>query len=163
MMRHPVHSHGITRWVDDQPRPRAAAPVPYTATPAEALLDTGLVLTVLGGCAALAPRWAGLLAVPGAMTLSVYVAHLWYLGWVRRLGPGPWRSATGADDTWFNLAVLVVGALLLPLLWRAVVRIGPFRAGPLEGVVRPPPCPAGRRRRRPRPRPGRLRLGRPVR
>ena len=27
-------------------------------------------------------------------------------------------------------------ALLLPLLWRAVVRIGPFRAGPLEGVVR---------------------------
>ena len=29
-----------------------------------------------------------------------------------------------------------VGALLLPLLWRAVVRIGPFRAGPLEGVVR---------------------------
>ena len=26
MMRHPVHSHGITRWVDDQPRPRAAAP-----------------------------------------------------------------------------------------------------------------------------------------
>lgn len=32
--------------------------------------------------------------------------------------------------------MLVVGALLLPLLWRAVVRIGPFRAGPLEGVVR---------------------------
>ena len=26
MMRHPVHSHGITRWVDDQPRPRAATP-----------------------------------------------------------------------------------------------------------------------------------------
>lgn len=113
-----------------------AAPVPYTATPAEALLDTGLVLTVLGACAALAPRRAGLLAVPGAMTLSVYVAHLWYLGWVRGLGPGPWRSATGTDDTWFNLAVLVAGALLLPPLWRAVVRVGPFRAGPLEGVIR---------------------------
>ena len=26
MMRHPVQAHGITRWVDDQPRPRAAAP-----------------------------------------------------------------------------------------------------------------------------------------
>ncbi|MFE8935073.1 hypothetical protein [Micrococcus luteus] len=113
-----------------------AAPEPSTATPAEALLVTGLVLAVLGGCAALAPPRAGLLAVPGAMTLSVYVAHVWYLGWVRRLGPGPWRSDTGAVDTWFNLAVLVAGALLLPLLWRAVVRIGPFRAGPLEGVVR---------------------------
>ena len=32
--------------------------------------------------------------------------------------------------------MLVAGALLLPLLWRAVVRVGPFRAGPLEGVVR---------------------------
>ncbi|SHL47222.1 hypothetical protein SAMN04487849_103200 [Micrococcus luteus] len=113
-----------------------AAPAPSAATPAEALLVTGLVLTVLGGCAALAPPRAGLLAVPGAMTLSVYAAHLWYLGWVRRLGPGPWRSDTGTVDTWFNLAVLVAGALLLPPLWRAVVRIGPFRAGPLEGVVR---------------------------
>ncbi|MFL0425833.1 hypothetical protein ACH0AC_08640 [Micrococcus luteus] len=123
-----------------------AAPAPSTATPAEALLVTGLVLTVLGACAALAPRRAGLLAVPGAMTLSVYVAHLWYLGWVRRLGPGPWRSDTGAVDTWFNLAVLVAGALLLPLLWRAVVRVGPFRAGPLEGVVRLLTAPFGRGR-----------------
>lgn len=117
-----------------------AAPAPAAATPAEApaeaLLVTGLVLAALGGCAALTPPRAGLLAVPGAMTLSVYVAHLWYLGWVRRLGPGPWRSDTGAVDTWFTLAVLVAGALLLPLLWRAVVRVGPFRAGPLEGVVR---------------------------
>lgn len=113
-----------------------AAPEPSTATPAEALLVTGLVLAVLGGCAALAPPRAGLLAVPGAMTLSVYVAHLWYLGWVRRLGPGPWRSDTGAVDTWFNVTVLVAGALLLPLLWRVIVQLGPFRAGPLEGVVR---------------------------
>ena len=26
MMRHPVQAHGITRWVDDQPRPRATTP-----------------------------------------------------------------------------------------------------------------------------------------
>lgn len=123
-----------------------AAPVPSTATPAEALLDTGLVLTVLGACAALAPRRCALLAVPGAMTLSVYVAHLWYLGWVLRLGPGPWRSATGTDDTWFNVTVLIAGSLLLPLLWRAIVQLGPFRAGPLEGVVRLLTAPFGRGR-----------------
>ncbi|WP_409480485.1 hypothetical protein [Micrococcus luteus] len=123
-----------------------AAPVPYTATPAEALLDTGLVLTVLGACAALMPRRCALLAVPGAMTLSVYVAHLWYLGWVLRLGPGPWRSATGTDDTWFNVTVLIAGSLLLPLLWRAIVQLGPFRAGPLEGLVRLLTAPFGRGR-----------------
>ncbi|MCV7681877.1 hypothetical protein M3C12_000455 [Micrococcus luteus] len=123
-----------------------AAPVPYTATPAEALLDTGLVLTVLGACAALMPRRCALLAVPGAMTLSVYVAHLWYLGWVLRLGPGPWRSATGTDDTWFNVTVLIAGSLLLPLLWRVIVQLGPFRAGPLEGLVRLLTAPFGRGR-----------------
>ncbi|STY67851.1 hypothetical protein [Micrococcus luteus] len=123
-----------------------AAPAPAAATPAEALLVTGLVLAALGGCAALTPPRAGLLAVPGAMTLSVYVAHLWYLGWVQRLGPGPWRSDIGTVDTGFNLAVLVAGALLLPLLWRAVVCIGPFRAGPLEGLVRLLTAPFGRGR-----------------
>ena len=123
-----------------------AAPVPSTATPAEALLDTGLVLTVLGACAALMPRRCALLAVPGAMTLSVYVAHLWYLEWVLRLGPGPWRSATGTDDTWFNVTVLIAGSLLLPLLWRVIVQLGPFRAGPLEGLVRLLTAPFGRGR-----------------
>lgn len=117
-----------------------AMPVPYTATPAEVLVDTGLVAAVLGLCAAVVPARAplltDLLAVPGAMTLSVYVAHQAYLGWVLRAGPGPWRDAAGRDDTWFNLGVLILGAILLPLLWRALVRVRPFHTGPLEGIVR---------------------------
>ena len=117
-----------------------AAPVPYSGTAPEVLLDTAVMLAALGTCAALAPGRASagtdLLAVPGSMTLSVYVAHQAYLGWTLRAAPGPWRSAAGTDDTWFNLAVLLAGAVLLPLLWRALVRVRPWRAGPLEGVVR---------------------------
>lgn len=117
-----------------------AMPTPYSGTAAEVLLDTGLVAAVLGLCAAVVParasRGTDLLAVAGAMTLSVYVAHHAYLGWVLRAGAGPWVDAAGRDDTWFNVAVLVAGALLLPLLWRAVVRVRPWRAGPIEGVVR---------------------------
>lgn len=128
-----------------------AAPVPYTGTAAEILVDTGLVLGVLGLCAAVVPSRPSpatdLLAVPGSMTLSVYVAHQAYLGWVLTAGPGPWVDGRGADDTWFNLAVLLAGGILLPLLWRGLVRVRPFRAGPLEGVVRLVTDPIGRRSR----------------
>ncbi|MFJ3312230.1 hypothetical protein ACIPJU_05400 [Micrococcus endophyticus] len=128
-----------------------AAPVPYTGTAAEILVDTGLVLGVLGLCAAVVPSRPSpatdLLAVPGSMTLSVYVAHQAYLGWVLTAGPGPWVDGRGADDTWFNLAVLLAGGILLPLLWRGLVRVRPFRVGPLEGVVRLVTDPIGRRSR----------------
>ncbi len=126
-----------------------AMPVPYTGTAAEILVDTGLVLGVLGLCAAVVPArvplLTDLLAVPGAMTLSVYVAHQAYLGRVLDAGPGPWLDDAGRDDTWFNLAVLVLGAILLPLLWRALVRVRPFRAGPLEGIIRLATDPIARR------------------
>lgn len=116
------------------------SPIPYTGTVMEAVLCLGLVTAALGACAGLTPdRWprpTGLLAVPGSMTLSVYVAHQGYLGWVLTLGPGPWRSPSGTDDTWANLAVLCLGGILLPLLWRALVRAEPWRRGPLEGPVR---------------------------
>lgn len=85
---------------------------------------------------------SGLLAVPGSMTLTVYVAHQAYLGWGRVAlgafgdGTGLWNDAVGRDDTWFNLAVLSVGGILLPLLWRGVVRAEPWRRGPLEGPIR---------------------------
>lgn len=62
-------------------------------------------------------------------------------------GPGPWVDGRGADDTWFNLAALLAGGILLPLLWRALVRVRPFRVGPLEGVVRLVTDPIGRRPR----------------
>ena len=126
-----------------------AMPVPYTATPAEALVNTGLVAAALGLCAAVVPARVpsvtDLLAVPGAMTLSVYVAHQAYLGRVLDAGPGPWLDDAGRDDTWFNLAVLILGAILLPLLWRALVRVRPFRAGPLEGIIRLATDPIARR------------------
>lgn len=115
------------------------SPVPYEATWDYALLAAGLVLIVLGACAAVVPShvpWlTAVLAVPGSMTLSVYVAHQAYLGWVLRAGPGPWLSELGTDDTWFNVGALCAAGLLLPLLWRALVRAEPWRRGPLEGPV----------------------------
>ncbi len=118
-----------------------AMPVPYSGTVPEVLVDTGLVLLVLGLCAAVVPNHANpateLLSIPGAMTLSVYVAHHAYLGWVAHLaGPVPWRTPGGADDTWFNVVVLILGAIALPPLWRTYVRSRPWRAGPIEGVAR---------------------------
>lgn len=122
------------------------SPIPYTGTVAEVVLSLGLVVAALGLCAALTPdRWpwlTGLLAVPGAMTLSVYLGHQLYLGWGRVAlsrfadGTGLWQDAAGRDDTWFNLAVLCVGGILLPLLWQALVRPEPWRRGPLEGPIR---------------------------
>lgn len=122
------------------------APLPYTGTVTEVVLCLGLVGAALGLAAALTPDrvpWlTDVLAVPGSMTLSVYLAHLAYLGWGRTAlsaiagTDGPWVGAFGRDDAWFNLVVLCVGGILLPLLWRALVRVEPWRRGPLEGPVR---------------------------
>lgn len=115
-------------------------PAPYSGTIPEVLVDTGLAVAVLGLCAAVVPARRSpavdLLAVPGAMTLSVYVAQHAWLGWAVTHAPGPWVSAQGTDDTWFNVAVLIAGAIGLPLAWHALVRARPWGAGPLEGVVR---------------------------
>lgn len=124
-------------------------PTPYTASLADVALATGLVLAALGACAAVVPShlpWlTGILAVPGSMTLTVYVAHQAYLGWAvgawtvlggaLQPGAGPWLSPAGTDDTWFNVVALCVGGLLLPLLWRAAVRRQPWQRGPLEGPI----------------------------
>lgn len=124
-------------------------PTPYTASVTDVALATGLVLAALAACAAVVPShlpWlTGILAVPGSMTLSVYVAHQAYLGWAvggwtaldgaLQPGAGPWLSPAGTDDTWFNVAVLCAGGLLLPLLWRAVVRREPWHRGPLEAPI----------------------------
>ncbi|MDY6054684.1 hypothetical protein [Micrococcus sp.] len=124
-------------------------PTPYTASLADVAVTGGLVVLALGLCAAVVPAhlpWlTDPLAVAGSMTLSVYVAHQAYLGWAvggwtvfggaLQPGPGPWVNAAGTDDTWFNLVVLIVAAVLLPLLWRRLVRARPWQRGPLEGVV----------------------------
>lgn len=122
------------------------SPIPYTGSVAEVVLCLGLVAAALGFCAALTPdrrpALTALLAVPGSMTLTVYVVHQLYLGWGRAAlstvadGTGLWTDAAGRDDTWFNLAVLCVGGIALPLLWRAAVRAEPWRRGLFEGPIR---------------------------
>lgn len=113
--------------------------VPYTGEPAEVVFNTALVVAVVAGCAAVVPLLplglTRLLAVPGSMTLSLYVAHTAFLGWVAR-HPGPWQVSGGYDDSWLVLGTLMLGAVMVALLWRTGVRRAPWSAGPIEGVIR---------------------------
>ena len=111
--------------------------VPYSGTLQETVLDalvaTGVALVGLAGARALEGRStrlvAGVAAV-GAMTLTLYSLQVLWLAYdVRVLHPG------AADDSWTNLAVLLVGSLVVTAAWRAVVRREPWNRGPLEGLV----------------------------
>ena len=112
--------------------------VPYSGTLQETVLDAlvaaGVCLVGLAATRALdegvmARVVLGLAAV-GAMTLTLYALQIAWLAYdVRALHPG------AADDSWTNLAVLVVGSLAVTAAWRGVVRPEPWRRGPLEGVV----------------------------
>jgi len=42
---------------------------------------------------------------------------------------------SAGDDSWLNVALLVLGSAALALIWRAVVLVEPWRRGPLEGPV----------------------------
>lgn len=113
--------------------------VPYSGTPQETVLDCLVAAGVLGVGLAFARVVDGLragralltvLAAAGAMTLTLYVLQVLWLAYdVRVLHPG--RS----DDSWSNLAVLLIGSLVLAGTWHAVVRWRPWRTGPIEGVV----------------------------
>ncbi len=112
--------------------------VPYSGTLQETVLDalvaTGVTLAGLALARALdrgpARRLVTGLAAVGAMTLTLYTLQILWLAYdVRVLHPG------AADDSWTNLAVLVVGSLVVTAAWRGVVRREPWRRGPLEGVV----------------------------
>lgn len=71
------------------------------------------------------------LAGPGQMTLTLYVAHAAWLAYdVKVLADG----ARG-DNTWTNLLVLIAGSLILATAWRALVRVHPWRRGPIEGAL----------------------------
>lgn len=103
---------------------------PYDGSHLEIVLEALLV----GGFAlawfALVPERLRLpaLAAAGSMTLSVYVLQIAYLAWYTRdLHPGE------RDDSWSNVVVLCVGALVLPMLWRSLVSREPWSRGPLEG------------------------------
>lgn len=112
--------------------------VAYSASPASQTFSLLLAVAVLGTCELLARHDAGhrltWLAYAGAMTLTSYVLHVvWLALRARRLGPGE------LDDSWADLAVLVVGALVLAALWRTLARTRElsygWRRGPLEGVL----------------------------
>lgn len=112
--------------------------VPYSGTLQEtvvcALVATGAALVGIAAARALdrgaTGRLVAGLAAVGAMTLTLYTLQVLWLAYdVRVLHPG------ATDDSWRNLAVLVVGSLVVTAAWHAVVRRGPWRRGPLEGVV----------------------------
>jgi hypothetical protein len=113
--------------------------VPYSGTPQETLLDALVAVGVLGvglATARAVSRSApgrsvvSVLAAAGAMTLTLYALQILWLAYdVRVLHPAQ------ADDTWANLAVLVVGSLVLAWAWASAVRRDPWRKGPVEGAV----------------------------
>ncbi|RYC12959.1 hypothetical protein [Nocardioides zhouii] len=112
--------------------------VPYSGTLQEtgldALVATGVCLVGLAAARALdrtgAARVVGGLAAVGAMTLTLYALPILWLAYdVRVLHPG------AADDSWTNLAVLLVGSLVVTAAWRLVVRREPWRRGPVEGAL----------------------------
>ena len=107
----------------------AAYDVTYRVLTFDALLVVAVTL-VVAGAAGLLPRAAVPLAAMGGMSLSLYCLHVAWLGYdVRELHPG------AVDDSWTNVALLVFGSAVLALAWRAVVRLEPWRRGPLEGPV----------------------------
>jgi hypothetical protein len=107
---------------------------PYSGTYLETAFNAALVAAVLGlglwGAAFVPGVIARPLAATGAMTLTIYALHVYWLAYyVTSLRPG------ASDDNWTNLAILTVGSVVFALLWTLVVRRGPFRRGPLEGVA----------------------------
>jgi hypothetical protein len=103
--------------------------VTYRVLAFDALLVVAITL-VVAGAAGLLPRAAVPLAAMGGMSLTLYCLHVWWLGYdVRTLHP------YATDDSWLNVAVLVLGSAALALVWRAVVPVEPWRRGPIEGPV----------------------------
>lgn len=96
------------------------------------MTNLALAVGVLLLCLALPGRVADLcrpLAWLGAMTLTLYVLHHVFLGWW--VGPG----GHPGDNSWITLSVLTFGAVLIASGWRSLRLGGPFRRGPLEGLV----------------------------
>lgn len=111
--------------------------VAYVTSPWEQVLITCLAVGVTALCLGVAAwpsrawQWCvGALAAAGGMTLTLYTLHtLWLAWWVTEFRPGQ------GDDTWVNVVGLSVGAVLVALVWRAVVRPRWLARGPLESVA----------------------------
>lgn len=102
--------------------------VAFVAALAIAFLAAGLTVAQVSGpllTQVLAPvAWAG------AMTLTLYAAHVaWLAWWVRVFRPGQ------GDDTWVNVVGMSVAAFVIAALWRLLPLRGGWGRGPLEGLV----------------------------
>jgi hypothetical protein len=106
----------------------------YEGTVSEVVFDALLCTAAVCGSAVLVrliPRSVVRpIAVAGAMTFTLYVAHVLVLAAFTARHPLFWN-----DDSWPMLIGLIIGSLAFAVLWRAVVRTGVFTRGPLEGVV----------------------------
>ena len=94
----------------------------------EAVLVVGATLlagVLTGRCG----RVATPMAAMGAMSLTLYCLQILWLDADLRVLGHP------SDDSWRNVAVLVLGSLAVALVWRAAVKVEPWRRGPLEGPV----------------------------
>lgn len=97
---------------------------PHSYTPVEVLANVGVAFAVIAVCVAFAhhaPRLAWPLAATGAMTLTLYSAHVLVI------------AAVGQDMVWkpSNLAfvVLCAGSILFASLWRWKLGQGPLERG----------------------------------
>lgn len=109
--------------------------VAYQTSWWEEVFVVALAAGVLAACLAVShvPALRQVLAPvawSGQMALTLYVAHVvWLIWWARSLFVGT------PDDAWANVVGLSLGGLLLASLWRWADLSGPWRRGPLEGVV----------------------------
>jgi peptidoglycan/LPS O-acetylase OafA/YrhL len=104
----------------------------YDVTHRVLVFDAMLIVAIALVVAGLAGRWAAAarpLATMGAMSLTLYCLQIVWLDADLRV------FGHASDDTWRNVAVLVLGSAAVALAWRAVVRGEPWRRGPLEGPI----------------------------
>ncbi len=106
---------------------------PYTTTWVEqvfvVLLASGVFVMCVVAARVLGRRLAPLARV-GAMTFTLYVLQICYLSaWAHVLAPG------ASEDTWWNVALLCAGSLVLATVWPALRLDKPWDRGPLEGAV----------------------------
>lgn len=99
-------------------------------------LEVFFAVLLVGGAAAVwfavVPRGTRLpaLAAAGSMSLSIYVVQVAYVTCVAGAG-----HRVNDAQSWINVAVLTLAALVLPMLWRSLVDRDPWARGPIEGAT----------------------------
>ena len=102
--------------------------ITYPVVVFDALLAVGCLLVV-----PVVAKWVRCeapLALIGSMSLSLYSLQVLWLGYDTRV----WHEGM-SDNSWTNVAILVLGSVVMAAAWRAVVRREPWHRGPLEGAT----------------------------